>query len=121
MAEPRRQADQIDGGRAIGEIHHDLGKPRLHPNGGPDTVSNMKTTVDIADALLEEAKRVAAGDGITLRELIEAGLRQALKSRRRAGAFKLRKASFRGKGLQPTLRGAPWERLRELAYEGRGS
>ena len=84
-------------------------------------VSNMKTTVDITDTLLEEAKRAAAGDGITLRELIEAGLRQALKSRQRSGAFKLRKASFRGKGLQPAMQGASWERLRELAYEGRGS
>ena len=84
-------------------------------------VSNMKTTVDISDALLEEAKRAAASDGITLRELIEAGLRLSLKSRGRSGAFKLRKASFRGKGLQPALRGAPWERLRELAYEGRGT
>ncbi|MEO7762429.1 MAG: DUF2191 domain-containing protein [Casimicrobiaceae bacterium] len=81
----------------------------------------MKTTVDISDALLEEAKRVATREKVTLRELIEAGLRQTLKSRVRQGTFKLRKASFRGKGLQPALRGASWERLRELAYEGRGS
>jgi hypothetical protein len=81
----------------------------------------MKTTVDISDSLLEAAKRVAAAEGVTLRELIEAGLRETLKNRRRPSRFKLRKASFRGKGLQAPLQGATWERLREMAYEGRGT
>ncbi|MFM9967968.1 MAG: hypothetical protein ACKVQK_06160 [Burkholderiales bacterium] len=81
----------------------------------------MKTTVDLSDVLLDEAKRVAARDGTTLRELLETGLRQALKARRRSGTFKLRDASVDGNGLQPEVRGAPWEHIRELAYEGRGS
>jgi hypothetical protein len=84
-------------------------------------VTHMKTTVDISDSLLEAAKRVAAAEGITLRELIEAGLRETLKNRRRPSRFKMRKASFRGKGLQSPLQGASWERLREMAYEGRGT
>jgi len=80
----------------------------------------MKTTVEISDALLREAKRVAARDGTTVRALIERGLRQALEEGKRSSRFRLRKASFRGKGLQPSLRGASWRRLRELACEGRG-
>jgi hypothetical protein len=81
----------------------------------------MKTTVEISDALLEAARKVAAAEGTTLRELIEAGLRQALAGRKKQGKFKLRKASFRGKGLQSPLKGAGWDRLREMAYEGRGT
>lgn len=81
----------------------------------------MKTTIDIPDPLLNEARRVAMRDGTTLRELVERGLRQVLQTRRSAGQFKLRKASFRGKGLQESLRGASWDKLRELAYEGRGT
>jgi hypothetical protein len=84
-------------------------------------VTHMKTTVEISDALLEAAKKVAAKEGTTLRELIEAGLRQALADRKRPGQFKLRKASFKGKGLQPGLKGTGWDRLREMAYEGRGT
>ena len=84
-------------------------------------VTHMKTTVEISDTLFEEAKRAAAKDGVTLRELIESGLRHALKVRKRPGTFALRKASYRGNGLQPALRGASWDRVRELAYEGRGS
>jgi hypothetical protein len=91
------------------------------PYGPPDMVTHMKTTVEISDSLLEAAKRVAAREGTTLRELIEAGLRQTLKNRREHGQFKLRKASFRGSGLQPQLQGVSWDRLRDMAYEGRGT
>jgi hypothetical protein len=80
----------------------------------------MKTTVEIPDALLEEARKLAAREGTTLRALMEQGLRRVVAERRRAAAFRLRKASFKGDGLQPAVAGAPWERVRDLAYEGRG-
>jgi transcription-repair coupling factor (superfamily II helicase) len=32
----------------------------------------------------------------------------------------LRRASFKGKGLQPQVAGAGWDRLREMAYEDHG-
>jgi hypothetical protein len=80
-------------------------------------VAHMKTTVEISDALLEAARKIAASEGTTLRELIEAGLRHTLSERKKPRPFKLRKASFRGKGLQSGLKGAGWDR----AYEGRGT
>ncbi|HAM58823.1 MAG: type II toxin-antitoxin system VapB family antitoxin, partial [Candidatus Rokubacteria bacterium] len=81
----------------------------------------MKTTVEISDSLLEEARKVAAREGTTLKVLIEQGLRKVVAERRqRAGAFRLRKASFKGNGLQPGAAGASWERIREMAYEARG-
>lgn len=83
-------------------------------------VAHMKTTVEIAEPLLLEAKEVAAREGTTLRELIEAGLRKTIEERRGEAAFRLRRASYRGRGLQPHVRAGDWEALRELAYEGRG-
>jgi CRISPR/Cas system-associated protein Csm6 len=80
----------------------------------------MKTTVEIPESLLEEAKRVAARQDTTLRVLIIEGLRRVITERKRADAFRLRKATFRGKGLQPDVAGASWERIREMAYEKRG-
>jgi len=81
----------------------------------------MKTTVDIADPLLNEAKRIAAREGVTVRALIELGLRRVIADKKqRGGRFRLRRASFRGEGLQPALEGESWERIRTLAYEGRG-
>jgi Arc/MetJ family transcription regulator len=87
-----------------------------------DMGAHMKTTIEIADALLTDARRVAAREGVTVRSLVEQGLRRVLDERRaKAPAFKLRKASFKGRGLQPGVQGAAFDRLRELAYEGRGS
>jgi Arc/MetJ family transcription regulator len=84
--------------------------------------AHMKTTIEIADALLTDAKRVAAREGVTVRSLVEQGLRRVLEERRRSvPGFKLRKASVKGRGLQPGVQGASFDRLRELAYEGRGA
>jgi CRISPR/Cas system-associated protein Csm6 len=80
----------------------------------------MKTTVEIPDALLDEARKLAARQDTTVRTLIIDGLRRVLAERKRAGAFRLRKASFRGSGLHPDASGATWERIRDMAYEGRG-
>ena len=71
--------------------------------------------------MAREAKALAAREHTTLRELIEAGLRAILRERRKKGGFRLRDASFGGNGLQAEFRGADWERLREAAYEGRGT
>ncbi|HSB72583.1 MAG TPA: type II toxin-antitoxin system VapB family antitoxin [Candidatus Methylomirabilis sp.] len=80
----------------------------------------MKTTVEIPDSLLDEARRLAAREGRPVRALIEEGLRKVLAERKRAATFRLRKATFKGQGLQPHLAGATWERIRDTAYEGRG-
>ena len=80
----------------------------------------MKTTVDISNPLLREARAVAARERTTLRALVEQGLRQILAEKRRKPRFRLRKASFKGRGLHPDVRDADWDRLRDLAYEGRG-
>lgn len=85
-------------------------------------VTHMKTTIDIADALLVEAKHVASQEGVTVRALVEDGLRRVLAERKaNASTFTLRDASFHGKGLQPGIREGDWEQVRDVVYEGRGS
>lgn len=81
----------------------------------------MKTTVNISDSLLEEARKVAARDKTTVRDLIERGLRKILAERKGARDFRLRKATFKGEGLQPGVADANWERIRDLIYEGHGA
>jgi hypothetical protein len=80
----------------------------------------MKTTVEIPDALAKEARAVARRERTTLRALIEAGLRQALRERRRRSRFRLRDASVAGRGMRPEFTG-DFEAVRAAAYEGRGS
>lgn len=81
----------------------------------------MKTTIEISDALLDEAKRTAAAEETSLRELVEEALRRMLSERRQRKDFRLRRASFKGRGLRPDVSEGNWEQLRDLAYQGRGS
>jgi hypothetical protein len=81
----------------------------------------MKTTVEISDALLREARKMAAREGVTLRTLIERGLHHVVVAAKPSTPFRLRRASFKGKGLHPDMQDKSWDRVRDLAYEGRGS
>jgi hypothetical protein len=81
----------------------------------------LKTTVEISDSLLREVRELAAREGVTLRTLVERGLHRVVAETKRCAPFKLRRASFRGKGLQTEFRGASWHTLRDVAYKDRGA
>lgn len=81
----------------------------------------MKTTVNISDKLLEEARKAAARENTTVTDLIERGLRRILSESQTTRPFRLKKATFKGEGLQPGVSDATWERIRDLIYEGHGS
>jgi len=62
----------------------------------------MRTTVNLPDALIEEAKAVCARDGRTLGDVIADGLRVVLfPSARKDRLRKVNLPTFRGSGLQP--------------------
>jgi hypothetical protein len=86
----------------------------------PVNMDQMKTTLEISDPLLRAARKLAARERTTLRALVEQGLRRVVAEKQQRNAFKLRKASFKGRGLHPELQDGAWERVRDLAYEGRG-
>lgn len=75
-----------------------------------------KTTVILPDALVDEARRVAAEQRTTLRALLEEGLREVLERRAQRRTFQLADASVGGHGLQEEFRGAAWARIRDAAY-----
>ena len=81
----------------------------------------MKTTIEISDDLARSARAYAANENMTLRSLIEYGLRLAMRTDAQRQAFKLRSASVGGHGLQPPYRDSDWPRIRDSIYEGRGS
>ena len=82
----------------------------------------MKTTIEIRDSLLRDAKEAARREGTTLRALVEEGLGHVVKGRAgRRKKYKFRMTTFKGNGLAPGLREEDWARIRELSYEGRGS
>jgi hypothetical protein len=80
----------------------------------------MKTTVEISDALLREVRDLAAREGVTLRTLVERGLHRIVAEAKHSAPFKLRRATYKGKGQQAELVEASWGSLRDLVYEDRG-
>lgn len=59
----------------------------------------MRTSVDVNDELLIRAKKRAAELGITLRELIERGLRDQLKRTTKKSRYELRWRTEKGRTL----------------------
>jgi CRISPR/Cas system-associated protein Csm6 len=84
-------------------------------------VTHMKTTIQIPDSLLEEVRKLAQREHTTMKVIVEMGLRRIVSERKRRSRFRLRKATFKGKGLQPHLAGGSWDQIRELSYKGRGA
>jgi len=80
----------------------------------------MKTSIQIPNSLFEEARKLAHRERTTLKALVEEGLRRIISDRKQRSGFRLRKATFKGNGIQPQLADASWDRIRELSYEGRG-
>ena len=81
----------------------------------------MKTTIELADDLAMDARRYAARHRVTLRSIIEDGIRMKLRTERTRSAFRLRDAAVEGSGLQPEFRDAGWPAVRKAIYEGRGA
>lgn len=81
----------------------------------------MKTTIELSDGLLAEAKRIAKRDGTTLKALVEQGLHRTIEERKTRRAFTLRDAAVNGQGVSPDLRESGWEAIRDLAYREHGA
>jgi hypothetical protein len=82
----------------------------------------MKTTIDIADPLLERARRVAHTERTTVRRLVEDGLSQVLALRDAPRKpYHLKPFKTRGGGFQPGFEDGSWEKIRDELYRGRGA
>ncbi len=76
----------------------------------------MKTTVDIADDLLKRSQRLAKREGLTLRAVLEDGLRLVLKGRQTPRSRKFHFPTFGEGGLSREFEGADWRTIRGAIY-----
>ena len=82
----------------------------------------VKTTFNLPEPLLVQAKALAAQRGTTVRAIVESGLRQVIEqSTNDQKPFKLRQASVSGTGLQAEAQGLSMSQLIDMSYAGRGS
>jgi hypothetical protein len=82
-------------------------------------LEHMRTTIDLPDALFAKAKRAARARNTTLRTLVIEGLRLVTARDAAPPRFRLADASSGDGGLVEGLAETDWERMRDLAYEGR--
>ncbi len=80
--------------------------------------THMKTTVEIADPLFAEAKAEARRRGVTVRALIEEGLRRVIADPT-ATKYELPDLSYGAGGPSDAWLGVSWEEKLEIIYEGR--
>jgi hypothetical protein len=76
----------------------------------------VKTTIDIADGLLMEAKERAQRDGTTLRALVERGLSKVLEEQADREQVPFKPVTFRLEPL-PGVDPYDWEAIRDSIYD----
>jgi hypothetical protein len=59
----------------------------------------MRTTIDLSDDLFRRAKKKAADDRVSLKEIVEAALRRYLAGRPKRGRYRLRWTPEKGRLL----------------------
>jgi hypothetical protein len=75
----------------------------------------VKTTVDIAEAMLREAKLIAAREGTTLKALVEEGLRHVIDERaQQKTAFRLRDLRYGDSVGAPGIDPNDWMSIKHL-------
>ena len=75
--------------------------------------THMKTTIEIAAPILQDARELARREGVTLQLLVEEGLRMVLAARQSRERFRLQDAGFKGRGLQDGVEEGRWAIVRD--------
>lgn len=97
-----------------------FGNVPMQQSASVDTVSCMRTTIDLPDALLRRARRRAAEEGTTLTALLADGLRLRLRAGQSPSRRRRRLPVSRvGGGLQPWVDPTSNASLRDAADDDR--
>lgn len=83
--------------------------------------TRMKTTIELPDELIKQARRVARQEGASLRALVEEGLQRSLEARRQAVRRQFDFPSYGGSGLTDEFQSARWGQIRDEIYREHGA
>ena len=83
---------------------------------------HMRTSVELPDALLQQARELARARKTTLRALLLDGLRTVIERHQQSRrSYRLADCSYGEGGLVDELAPTDWDAIRDRSYEGRGS
>lgn len=82
--------------------------------------THMRTSIELSDSLLARVRKIMAKRKVTLRALVEEGLRRVVEEDQAAPPFKLRAAAFKGPlGFAPGMGADDIPRVLREVNEGR--
>ena len=83
-------------------------------------VNLMKSTFNISDPLFRKLEQYCKAKNVTMRKVLESALTMFLaETAQTKKKFKLKKNTFRGKGLKPGIEEGDWSKIRDLIYESK--
>jgi hypothetical protein len=76
----------------------------------------MKTTVEISDELFKRSQQLAKRKGMTLRALLEEGLRLVIKTHHAPRSNEFKFPTFGRDGVNEEFRDSDWNKIRDTIY-----
>ncbi|MDJ0762086.1 MAG: hypothetical protein QNJ97_03780 [Myxococcota bacterium] len=80
----------------------------------------MKTTVNIPDPILKQAKQIAIRNNTSLKQVIIEALRSHIEQSSTGTSGEIEFFTCKGNGLRQGLSWDSWSEIQEMAYHGRG-
>jgi len=80
----------------------------------------MKTTIDVADHIMDRSRQLVRAEKSTFRDLVEEGLLLVIDRRTQSKKVSVTPVTVKGKGLSEEFRNLPWSQIRQAAYVGHG-
>ncbi len=79
---------------------------------------HMRTSIDLSTAAFNALKKLAAENGVTMKELVERAVREIVENSKKLkrGSRTLPDYSYGGEGISTEYAGLPWSSIRDTIY-----
>jgi hypothetical protein len=81
----------------------------------------MKTTLDIADNIAIQSRRLSQREHVSFKELVEEGLTLVIQKHAAKPKHAVKPVTFKGSGRTEAFRSATWSDVRDTIYAGHGT
>jgi hypothetical protein len=81
----------------------------------------MKTTLDIADNIAIQTRKLAEREHVAFKSLVEEGLLLVLRRNAAQPKHRVKPVTFKGNGLTQEFQPGTWSSVRDAIYSGHGS
>lgn len=81
----------------------------------------MKTTLDIADNIAIQSRRLSKREHVSFKELVEEGLLLVIQKHAAKPKRSVKPVTFKGTGMTRDFQSATWSDIRDTIYAGHGA